>query len=755
MTPPSADPQRNPRRLALVVAALLLIGLGAGALLFRRPSPEVHPAAGTQPRRSVAVLGFKNLSGRPDAAWLSTALSEMLTTELAAGEQLRLIPGETVAQVKRDLDLHDSETLATETLAAIRKNLGTDLVVLGSYLEAGSAPGSRMRVELRLQDAVAGDTVASLTDTATEAELPDLVFRAAARLREGLSVGQPSSRARGARPALPSNAEATRLYAEGLTRLRVFEALEAQRLLESAVAADPASPMAHSALAAAWSALGYDGKAKQEVRRAFDLSATLSREERLFVEGLHRETEKDWEKAIEIDLTLVRLFPDSVEYGLRLAEVQTAAGKGKDALTTVEALRRLPAAVSLDPRIDLAESAAAESLSDYRVARAAAARAAEKGAAAGARLIVARARFEEARVFWRLGDLKQAAAAAGEARRAFRELGDHAGVARALNLTANLLREKGEIASARRSYEEALAISRQIGDQDLMLRALNNLALTLWDEGRLAKAGTALEETLTIAHQIGSKEAVAVALLNLGDLLRTAGDLRRAQPRLEESLAISREIGDRRREAYALFVMGQVLTAQGELAAARQKHQEALSTRKTLASKASVAESQLALAELGLEDDRAADAEARAREAADVYRERDMRDDEALAQGALARALLARGKTGEARRALERALALCGKSQSLRVRTLVGIAAAQVRLGLGEPAEARTLAEAALAAVADTGFAGLRLDAGLVLGGIEVTAGKTESGRARLRALEEEASAKGFGLIARKARAAS
>jgi TolB-like protein len=41
------------------------------------------------------VLGFKNLSGQPDVAWLSTALAEMLTTELAAGEHLRTIPAKT------------------------------------------------------------------------------------------------------------------------------------------------------------------------------------------------------------------------------------------------------------------------------------------------------------------------------------------------------------------------------------------------------------------------------------------------------------------------------------------------------------------------------------------------------------------------------------------------------------------------------------------------------------------------------------
>ena len=42
--------------------------------------------------RTVAVLGFKNLSGLPESAWLSTALSEMLSTELQIGKRLRIVP---------------------------------------------------------------------------------------------------------------------------------------------------------------------------------------------------------------------------------------------------------------------------------------------------------------------------------------------------------------------------------------------------------------------------------------------------------------------------------------------------------------------------------------------------------------------------------------------------------------------------------------------------------------------------------------
>src|SRR5205807_5381013 len=117
-------------------------------------------------------------------------------------------------------------------------------------------------------------------------------------------------------------------------------------------------------LAMAWSRLGYDEKAKLESNRAFELSANLSRESRLSTEGMYREAIPDWEKAIEIYRTLWDFFPDNLDYGLQLAADQVAAGKGRDAVMTVVALRKLPVPASEDPRIDLAESAAAGSLAD-------------------------------------------------------------------------------------------------------------------------------------------------------------------------------------------------------------------------------------------------------------------------------------------------------------------------------------------------------------------------------------------------------
>src|SRR5687767_10203247 len=80
-------PARAPRpwqKRTVVAAAIVAVLLGGGwsALSWlnsRDRDGASSSGSATRIRRSVAVLGFKNLSGRADSAWLSTALGEMLT----------------------------------------------------------------------------------------------------------------------------------------------------------------------------------------------------------------------------------------------------------------------------------------------------------------------------------------------------------------------------------------------------------------------------------------------------------------------------------------------------------------------------------------------------------------------------------------------------------------------------------------------------------------------------------------------------
>src|SRR5262245_61453505 len=260
-------------RSVLTASAFLIIVAATATYLFLKQHGTPSSTGPVSSRRSVAVLGFKNLSGRSDTAWLSTALSEMLTTEIAAGEKLLTISGENVARVKADLSLPETDTLAADTLARLRKNLGSDFVVLGSYLDLSGDSPEGIRLDLRVQDAQTGNTIASFTVRGKEGKLNQLITDAGMQLRHRLGINQvPESEEVAAKASLPANLEASRYYAQGLKKLRSFDPLAARDLFEKAVAADPQHALSYTSLAAAWSALGYDLKSAEAARKSFELS---------------------------------------------------------------------------------------------------------------------------------------------------------------------------------------------------------------------------------------------------------------------------------------------------------------------------------------------------------------------------------------------------------------------------------------------------------------------------------------------------
>ncbi len=152
---------------------------------------DVVRAVGQQtldPRKAVAVLGFRNLAGRPDGAWLSTALVEMVTREFQeASQTLRTLPAEEVARAQRALSLGAQDTLSSETLGHVRDLTGAQLTVLGSYLCLGNGLSSPLRLAVRVQDTSSGEVVAVWGEKGTVGELQEMVSRAGTRLRSSLS----------------------------------------------------------------------------------------------------------------------------------------------------------------------------------------------------------------------------------------------------------------------------------------------------------------------------------------------------------------------------------------------------------------------------------------------------------------------------------------------------------------------------------------------------------------------------------------
>jgi len=784
--------QSIPKRVFLIAAVLVAVLLVTWFFAWRRhpgrsANDQMFPSE-IQRRRSVAVLGFKNLSGKPDKEWISVALAEMLRAELGAGQQLRTIPGEDVARMTLDLALPPADSYRADTLDRIHKDLGADLVVLGSYLALGKDTGGKIRVNLELQDTRAGETIASVSGNGDEAELADLVSRSSTSLKHTLGIN-PSSNLSDLQESVPSTPEAARYYAEGLSKLRVFDALAARDLLEKAIAADPTHALSHSALAESLSDLGYDAKAQEEAKKAFELSAGLAREERLSIEGRYRELTRDLAGAIEIYQTLRNFFPDDLDYALRLANAQLEADRGKDVQETVGRMRKLPEPENKDARIDLAEANFHEALGDFRSMEQAASAAYSKAQDQGSRQLTAQAKERQGWALQELGEYDKSASALTEARELFAASGNPWASAVVVLDIALLMYDKGDFSSARKSFEDALRTFRQIGAQQKVAFTLSMMGSLYYDQGALEQAKRCQQEALRIDREIGNgtardlsnlanvleamgdlaealgmrqqavqgfhedgdKSNEAVTLTNLASVLLKRGEFASAKQNLDQAMVLQQEAGHKRGLGFSLFFMAELLRAQDQLEHARATVEQAMALRTDLRDDVHLPENWLQLAEIALEQGKAAEAESQARNAAAKFDQQKINDLGAQAYADISQALLVEGKLPEAEVAAEHALALSRLGGDITARFEAAFASAVVNAASGKAVSAASNLEAVRAEAADRGYIGYELRARLLLGELELRSGKTRAGQARLQQLQSEAQQKGFLLIARKA----
>ncbi|MBI2840650.1 MAG: protein kinase [Acidobacteria bacterium] len=774
---------RNRRWRVASIACIAMLAVIAVMLVIRfrgsRPgSPRGAPA--TSPRRSVAILPFNNASGSTADAWLSTALSEMLATELAAGGELRVVPGDVVARLIPDLP-SSHELLDGKSLARIRSTMGADVIVTGTY----AVRGDRIRLDIRAQDAASGLAMVPQSGNGLMSGVFSVVTSAGRRLRESLGASDASNeRSHDVAFALPADPSAAKLYSEGVSLLRTYDAVSARDCLVKAVELEPSFAMGHDALSTAWAALGWDTMARDEARRAYDLSASLPRELQLRVEARYRESNYEWRKACDIWRGLATMFPDTPEYQLSLSADLTKAGSGREALAVIESLRRLPAPGRDDPRIDLAEAQAAANVSDNRRALSGAQAALRKATGTGARMIQAEAllsegwahvllgspsdaiaAYERAKqiavelrdrdrvgvalvnigmAYARTGDLTKARRAEEEAIEIFREVGDKKGLGRALYYLGHALYLGDDLLGAKRAYEEEIAICTEAGLQAQLQTTQIALATVLDQLGDLSEAMRMYAEGAKAGRSMGNKNLLASCLMNMVIVSLDMGDVAAAERIMPEALQVSRESQDKSQLASAIYDAAELLFAKGRTAEARSRYEECLSMWHALGQKEAIAETRVALSVLMIEDGDLGGAAALAAQAADEARTAGFHSTGCAAESCLARALLAQGNIGAAREALDRAALAGAQVTNPRYRISVAITAARALAQSQQKAEALASLQALRDEATAKHLIRLQYDARLAMAEVLMESQDHAAALRTLRDLERDARAGGF-----------
>ncbi|MGA8557212.1 MAG: protein kinase [Candidatus Acidiferrales bacterium] len=784
-------------------AALALLVILGAVIVYRAgyfktgESPSHGPASNANrsttaipsARPAIAVLSFVNASKQPDQAWLSTTLPEMLTTELGAGGNIRTIAGEEVARMKSDLGLPDADSYGSETLQRIGMILGAGNVVTGSYIATGTGP---LRLDLKLQNARTGETVDTISVTGAGERVDDLVEligRAGAQLRQKLGMeGRPPAAEGILKTSVPANSTAARLYSEGIEKLRGMDAKDAIDPLQKAIQQAPEYALAHSALAEAWSILGYDDRARAEQQKAFSLSGSLSAEDRGLIQGRLYELESEWDKAATYYLSLRTLYQDDLDYGLRQANAQVRGGKPKDALATIADLRAVAGPAGEDPRIDLRAAEAAEMLGDFKSEDAEASRAAEKAKAQGSRRLAASAEWHRCTALVNLGDALKAQSSCETARDSAKAVEDALLQARSLTGLGYALSDQGKSAQALECHKQALQLARSIGAQRDIAGALLNAANLMYDAGDLKGAHAYFQESLETSRGINNKQGIVDAEGGLASDLLASGDSGAALQIYDDMLKTAKEVGDDKNAALALHGTALVLFQQGDLAGARkritdaikrtqdagmkgdyaallttlgdinvtqnqldkagQNYQESLQINQQLGNTPGQAQNNAALAMLALEQNQPAKAESGARQAADALQGEGNSDLQVDALATLSRALIAENKLPDARTTIDRAKGLPAQDRGTQLE--LAIVEAQVNAHEGKQSEARRIIAEVLQKATNLKSKRYELEARLAEAELESANGSTPAIKAQAKRLESDANSSGFLLIARK-----
>jgi eukaryotic-like serine/threonine-protein kinase len=602
--------------LAAVAAAVVgVLGVGAAVWLPSALPRDERAATAGSPRTSLAIVPFRNTGGDPSLDWLGPSIAELLGGEIREAGRVRVVPGNRVHEVLRDLRVDLGSAWTSETADRVASFGNADVLVTGEYARFGT--------QLRIQATVRNVQRQSTEQVTVTAAGDEAMLGAIGNLAGSLHGLVGGDHAVAAAPAAlrPSSTSvpALRAFTEGVEAARRGDHQEALQRFQLATKEDPGFALAWARLAQAHADLGYDAQAEDASRRAVSLAEALPDREKRLVTAVHARILNDHEKAIAAyEHLLAHGADDEVAFALagryeavgafdkareHYGRVVAADPNHLDALFSlgrVDILRKSPQTaldalnrgLSIAIRIDNQQAKGAllnaigvaykrldkpgEALRYYREALAIREVLEDKRG-------MAATSSELAQVEARLGRTEDALAHYGRSLALRQEIGDRRGVGNTLNDIGSLHESRGQLDEALRFYTESLQVQQEVGNEDYQALCLHNIANVLAARTRYEDAVSYYTRALQLREKLEMPTEVAAIRYHLGSIRLRQGDYEEALRQFLAANALARASGDPRGEAIATAGSSLVFASQGRHGPAVDASGEALARWRTMA----------------------------------------------------------------------------------------------------------------------------------------------------------------------------
>ncbi len=335
--------QKAQRVEVILMMALLAIAVGGSAIVATRDRGPEADLAGVDPvvdlgDRSVAVLPFENDLTDPSMAWLDRGVSELLATDLSQVESLRVVGGQRIIDLMRQIGEEDSRIVPEEQRTRVTQMAGARYMLSGRIV----GQGDNVVLIASLIDADTGEIAAAAREqgpdvfAVVDAVSRELVTTVLAPANGGsmASVTEMTT----------TNLEAYAAYQRGLEARHLFLFPEAAEHFGRAVEIDSTFALAHFQLAGVQVQQGDFAGSSASLRRARENLTHAAPRDRMYIDGLDAMIAGDLDRAERRLRDLIAAYPDEKEGRLTLS----AMLRGRDG-ASAEVARLVEETLLLDP----------------------------------------------------------------------------------------------------------------------------------------------------------------------------------------------------------------------------------------------------------------------------------------------------------------------------------------------------------------------------------------------------------------------